>query len=98
MQEMKVKYDEMYEMHTDTEKVVGDRIKKVEDNLYMKEEEVSRLKELVYQKETIIRNISGAHEQHKMNIEKLEDEIYYHQSETNKVQSKLEITLESNGG
>ena len=62
---MKVKYDEMYEIYTETERVINQRVSKVERVLHMKEEEVVRLKQILYGKEDIIRKISIAYEQSK---------------------------------
>lgn len=74
---MRTKYDEMYEYYTETEKVVTKRIEGIESNLHMKEEEVVRLKQILYNKEDVIRKISIAYEQAKNNLESYIDEIEY---------------------
>lgn len=53
----------MYEIYYETEKVVTERVQKIERNLHMKEEEVARLKQILYGKEDDIRKVSIAYEQ-----------------------------------
>lgn len=65
LQQLKSKYDEMHEIWYETEKVISQRISKTERNLNMKEEEVARLKQILYGKEDVIRKISIAYEQTK---------------------------------
>lgn len=65
LQQLKAKYDEMHEIWYETEKVISQRISKTERNLNMKEEEVARLKQILYGKEDVIRKISIAYEQTK---------------------------------
>ena len=77
---MKAKYDEMYEAYTETEKVINQRVSKVERNLHMKEEEVVRLKQILYGKEDIIRKISIAYEQSKNGFEGYLDQIEYYKA------------------
>jgi myosin heavy subunit len=67
---MKTKYDEMYIYCTNTEKVVNERV-------HMKEQEVIRLKKILFGKEDIIRKVSIAYEQAKNNLESYVDEIEY---------------------
>ena len=63
--ELQAKYNEIYEICYETEKVINQRSAKLERNLHMKEEEVVRLKQILYGKEDIIRKISIAFEQTK---------------------------------
>ena len=74
---MKSKYDEMYRYYTETETVVQERISGIENKLNMKEQEVLRLKQIIYGKEDIIRKVSIAYEQAKNNLEDYIDEIEY---------------------
>lgn len=72
---MKKKYDEMYVVYHETEKVINQRVSKVERNLHMKEEEVVRLKQILYGKEDVIRKVSIAYEQAKNDLEDYIEQI-----------------------
>lgn len=72
---MKQKYDEMYVFYHETEKVVSQRVSKIERNLHMKEEEVVRLKQILYGKEDVIRKVSIAYEQAKNDLEDYIEQI-----------------------
>ena len=75
---MKDKYDQMYEAYYETEKVINDKVCKIERNLHMKEEEVVRLKQILNNKEDIIRKVSIAYEQSKNSLEEYQDQIEYY--------------------
>lgn len=63
--ELQDKYNELYELSHETEKVVQRRVAAVDRARHMKEEEVARLKQILYGKEDVIRKISIAYEQSK---------------------------------
>jgi len=87
----------LYELSHETEKVVNEKISKVERTLHMKEEEVVRLKQILYGKEDIIRKISVAYEQSKTNVEEYVDEISYYKQEMSKFdQGEYEQLLSEN--
>lgn len=67
----------MYELYYETEKVVSRRVQKIENNLHMKEEEVVRLKQILYGKEDDIRKVSIAYEQAKGDMESYIEQIDY---------------------
>lgn len=56
-----MKYDEMYRVYSETEKVVAERLKTYSDKLLDKEKEIEKLKEIVYEREASIKKISVAH-------------------------------------
>jgi hypothetical protein len=78
----------MYEMFHETEKVVNERVGKFERNMHMKEEENVRLKQILYGKEDVIRQVSIAYEQAKTDVEAYEDHIDFYKMKIQKYENE----------
>jgi len=61
LNEFKVKYEEMYRVYNETEKVVAERLKSFSDKLDLKEKEASWLQEIIIEREASIKHISTVH-------------------------------------
>jgi hypothetical protein len=88
---MQIKYDEMYELYYDTEQVVNKKMSAVQHALSIKDQEVIKLKQILYEKEDMIRKVSIAYEQYKSNIETYEDEITYLKTENMRLLNNIAL-------
>ena len=78
LNEVKSKFKEMQELCDETEKVIQRRVGKYEKNLAMKEEEVARIKQILYGREDEIKNMANALEQAGHEIQARGEEIDYY--------------------
>lgn len=83
---LKNKQDEINKIYQETEELIKNEVKKYEQKYHMKEEECTRLKQILYTKEDIIRKISIAYEQVKNEEEAFKDQIEYYREKAKEIE------------
>lgn len=79
----------MLKLSQDTETIVAERIRPIQDQLDQKDLEIERMNKIVKSKDKTIRNISMAHTKYQQELESARDELMIARKEKEKVERKM---------
>lgn len=88
-QEFKKKYEEVLSVNKDVESIVNQKVESFKQELVTKREEVEHLRQLLDEKDKVIRTISVAHTHYKQKLESIKEELMYYQNEKENLSKKL---------